>query len=548
MSSLGYYEGDKWIHQCGATLISSKHFLTAAHCIKSDKEQKLHVGDFNLSLSKPQQLGIDVDIMKINVHPLYNYSMAYFDIAIIVSNSINFTDNIQPLCLPEYSSTDVHKYDRDQVDLLGWGASSFKGLVSETLKKVSQTIFPQKYCNKTHTRHDTKKKHIQQVLPALFQSHLICAGTDLSSQGACTGDSGGPLQFYDFDNNRYQQVGVVHGSVSDCGLSEFPGIYARLDDPTIFNFLKSATQEASFDSSESDLHLLLLPNYEKKMALFNWRTNVLCYAEIFSYFQPLQIAVLNSTLIFCGRVSKYSSDATCAQYSKVSKKWENTATHSHDYYERGTIVPNIGWVMFRADAKENREYIKILDNPDGEWRDGPELPYTGEIDSGCILQLNDTTTFTLKKEYYYYVIKTFDWSSHNYTEYQHHLANVLYITNCVQMKDENGDSLVAIVYTGNDYRIKMIIWNPADDSIKSEAFPVQRDYLSPALAAIDGGRDLLFYPNYHVSEKQAVILKYNLASRTWKETGVFLEMEENAKVFQLDGFTFKDFNCTFEQF
>jgi secreted trypsin-like serine protease len=248
MSSLGEYEVGKWVHHCGATLVTHKHFLTAAHCIKNNTDQKIHVGDFNLSLLKPQQLGIDVNTKEVNIHPLYNYKNAYFDIAIITTDHINFTVNIQPICLPEYSSTDVHKYDRDQVDLLGWGASSYNGIVTDTLRRVSQTVFPKKYCNETHIRYDKEKKNIQKAVPDLFPSHLICAGTDVTSQGACTGDSGGPLQFFDFDSKRYQQLGVVHGSVSNCGQSAFPGIYVRLDDPTIFNFLKSATQVARIDS------------------------------------------------------------------------------------------------------------------------------------------------------------------------------------------------------------------------------------------------------------------------------------------------------------
>jgi hypothetical protein len=33
MASVGFYdENEKWQHQCGATLVTEKHFLTAAHC------------------------------------------------------------------------------------------------------------------------------------------------------------------------------------------------------------------------------------------------------------------------------------------------------------------------------------------------------------------------------------------------------------------------------------------------------------------------------------------------------------------------------------
>jgi hypothetical protein len=94
----------------------------------------------------------------------------------------------------------------------------------------------------------------------------------------------------------------------------------------------------------------------------------------------------------------------------------------------------------------------------------------------------------------------------------------------------------------------MKIWNPADESLMTEAFPDQTDcYSSPALVAINGGRDVLLYPgrraHFNCVKEEAVIWKYNLASRAWSKTGLFIEAKTYPMVLPLSGFRINDFNC-----
>ena len=44
------------------------------------------------------------------------------------------------------------------------------------------------------------------------------------------------------DDFTYVQIGVVHGSVGECGDQIFPAIYAKLDDPEIFYFIEGAKE------------------------------------------------------------------------------------------------------------------------------------------------------------------------------------------------------------------------------------------------------------------------------------------------------------------
>ena len=67
----------------------------------------------------------------------------------------------------------------------------------------------------------------------------MCAGVTVGHQGPCEGDSGGPLMSKDLESGKFVQIATVSSGVGECGDDEFPGIYVRLDHPSILNFITS---------------------------------------------------------------------------------------------------------------------------------------------------------------------------------------------------------------------------------------------------------------------------------------------------------------------
>jgi secreted trypsin-like serine protease len=88
----------------------------------------------------------------------------------------------------------------------------------------------------------TLEKTIQEVIPQLFQNQLLCAGVSEGNQGSCKGDSGGPLLYKDDDSGKYIQIGTVRGAFGQCGDRDYPGIFVRVDHPSIWKFISSIIQ------------------------------------------------------------------------------------------------------------------------------------------------------------------------------------------------------------------------------------------------------------------------------------------------------------------
>jgi secreted trypsin-like serine protease len=73
----------------------------------------------------------------------------------------------------------------------------------------------------------------------------MCAAVDVDPEGPCKGDSGGPVMYKNNELKKYIQIAIVKGSLGECGDKDFPAIFARLDHPSIWNFIAAIIQKGT---------------------------------------------------------------------------------------------------------------------------------------------------------------------------------------------------------------------------------------------------------------------------------------------------------------
>lgn len=188
--------------QCGATIISPRFVITAAHCYIAGLHVRAGYVNFD-SLNGNEQ---EVNVKSFTIHPNYSPSRFTNDIAIVELETPLVLDgvNVSAIELPEPMEEIPHG---TECIVSGWGSVLEDGPVTRALRYAYLPALADSECRKP--------------FPNYIADSMVCAGFPAGGIDACAGDSGGPLKC----------DGRIQGLVSwgeGCAQPGFPGVYTQV--------------------------------------------------------------------------------------------------------------------------------------------------------------------------------------------------------------------------------------------------------------------------------------------------------------------------------
>ncbi|KAG8228668.1 hypothetical protein J437_LFUL008905 [Ladona fulva] len=138
---------------CGATIISRRYAVTAAHCLSLGNPDRVRlgllVGEHDISTDEETTSAKLYNITQIIIHPNYKNVREGNDIALVKvghsdADGIQFGKNVGPVCLPFRYLTE--SFSAERVIALGWGVVKFEGVPSDALKVSFLSVEPLQSC------------------------------------------------------------------------------------------------------------------------------------------------------------------------------------------------------------------------------------------------------------------------------------------------------------------------------------------------------------------------------------------------------------------
>uniref|UniRef100_A0A1Y9H2T5 Peptidase S1 domain-containing protein n=1 Tax=Anopheles dirus TaxID=7168 RepID=A0A1Y9H2T5_9DIPT len=191
---------------CGATLISPRASITAAHCVTLEKSAKpvdagsllLYFGKIDLGKwNGPEE---DAQIRAIHIPAQYQHERFFNDIAVLLlKEDVKYSNFVRPVCL--WGFDDDYKSLINKVGLVpGWGYNEH-GLVSSRLSFAQMPV----------VAHETCIWSNRDFFSKVTSDTSFCAGFK-NGTSVCNGDSGGGMVFK--HNNLWYLRGIVSVSAA----------------------------------------------------------------------------------------------------------------------------------------------------------------------------------------------------------------------------------------------------------------------------------------------------------------------------------------------
>lgn len=201
-------------HVCGASIISETWLLSASHCFRTHDDANLIPSNWQTYSGMQDQYKLDGtqlrSLKRIITHPDYSQMTFDYDVALLeLSEPLQFTNTIQPICLPVSS----HVFPAGMSCwVTGWGLLREGGQKAQLLQKASVKIINDTVCD--------------IVTEGQVTSRMLCSGFLAGGVDACQGDSGGPLVCFE-ESGKWFQAGIVSWG-EGCARRNKPGVYTRV--------------------------------------------------------------------------------------------------------------------------------------------------------------------------------------------------------------------------------------------------------------------------------------------------------------------------------